>query len=533
MPNVANMVSWKRRVEQQVMEIPGVVALSVTKDAIKISIDPARDPDAREQLKHAISQLPNDIPVKIVNETVETGGVRVVERGDKFRPMQGGVAIGHEGPEDNEGGRGSSGLPMNDGTNNWILTAAHLFDTCLDPELDEQVGQPNWYREPYIGTVRKKQPITQSDGNLTTGDFAAIKLNSDVTGLTDKIYGLDGKVTGDHVVPELGQTVTKSGITTGISSGEVTEIDVIIKPMNLDCNTRISSLYVAECKVDSGDSGGSVVVQDGNDLHPAGIVSAKGLKPDGTVKMYFTPAHIPAENLGLSWQSVDTQPEPEPEPEPNKKPSAVMDISPQNPTENDVVTFDGTRSSDPDGEIVSYEWGISNLTRSGPTYKTGLSAGEWDISLTVTDNDGASATATTTLTVTEADSGDSGGDSGGDTGNQDPQPEFNYTPSQPVVGEPVVLDASPSSDPDGTIEQYEWDFGDTGTYEKSGKVVEHVFQSPGEHDVNLRVVDNEGRGRILLGDVNVSERRAGGGGGVGNAAVLLVAGYALTQSDLF
>ena len=53
----------------------------------------------------------------------------------------------------------------------------------------------------------------------------------------------------------------------------------------------------------------------------------------------------------------------------------------------------------------------------------------------------------------------------------------------------VTFDGSGSSDPDGTIESYEWDFGD-GSEPGTGESVIHIYTSPGTYVVELTVVDD-------------------------------------------
>ena len=71
-----------------------------------------------------------------------------------------------------------------------------------------------------------------------------------------------------------------------------------------------------------------------------------------------------------------------------------------------------------------------------------------------------------------------------------PRASFTYSPETPESGEHVIFDGSSSSDPDGEIVSYEWDFGDGST--DSGSIVSHVFTTPGTYTVNLTVTDNDG-----------------------------------------
>jgi PKD repeat protein len=57
-----------------------------------------------------------------------------------------------------------------------------------------------------------------------------------------------------------------------------------------------------------------------------------------------------------------------------------------------------------------------------------------------------------------------------------------------MVYEPVTFNASTSSDPDGTVVDFTWDFGDG--VKGSGAVVRHAFATPGGYHVTLDIMDN-------------------------------------------
>jgi hypothetical protein len=64
-----------------------------------------------------------------------------------------------------------------------------------------------------------------------------------------------------------------------------------------------------------------------------------------------------------------------------------------------TVTLDGSASLDPDGSIVSYSWVTGATTLTGPNPSHDFPVGTHVVTLTVTDNGGASATDTVTITV--------------------------------------------------------------------------------------------------------------------------------------
>jgi len=74
--------------------------------------------------------------------------------------------------------------------------------------------------------------------------------------------------------------------------------------------------------------------------------------------------------------------------------------------------------------------------------------------------------------------------------NQPPVAAFAHHPFEPETGEAITFDASDSEDPDGTLDQYWWDFGD-GTL-ASGESAAHAFAEPGDHAVTLIVSDDDG-----------------------------------------
>jgi len=82
-----------------------------------------------------------------------------------------------------------------------------------------------------------------------------------------------------------------------------------------------------------------------------------------------------------------------------------------------------------------------------------------------------------------------------------PTASFTYSPLDPYVGETVTFDASASYDPDGTIVDYLWDFGDS--FLGHGVVTTHNYATSGTYTVTLTVIDNDGLKSTLTTEVKV------------------------------
>ena len=164
---------------------------------------------------------------------------------------------------------------------------------------------------------------------------------------------------------------------------------------------------------------------------------------------------------------------------PNIAPTAVASASVTSGTLPLSVDFDGTGSSDVDGTIVSYAWNFGNgQSGSGATASTTYSiAGTYDAVLTITDNKGATSSAHTTIVVNKPP-------------NQAPVAQVAATPSTGTAPLLVQFSSAGSSDADGAIASYAWNFGDgqNGT----GPNPSHAYTAAGTYTATLTVTDNEG-----------------------------------------
>ena len=141
------------------------------------------------------------------------------------------------------------------------------------------------------------------------------------------------------------------------------------------------------------------------------------------------------------------------------------------------VEFDGTESSDQDGEIDKYQWEFGDGdTASGktPDHKYDES-GKYTAKLTVTDDSGDKDSDTANVTI--------------GTGNLPPTADAGGS-YQGEVDEKVNFDGGGSKDQDGEIDKYKWQFGDDRS--GSGQTPDHKYDFPGTYTVTLKVTDDDG-----------------------------------------
>jgi YVTN family beta-propeller protein len=75
----------------------------------------------------------------------------------------------------------------------------------------------------------------------------------------------------------------------------------------------------------------------------------------------------------------------------------------------------------------------------------------------------------------------------------DQSPTASFVPTAKVrPGVPATLSGAASSDPDGTVSTFAWQFGDGGAVTEPSSTATHTYAKPGNYPVTLTVTDNEG-----------------------------------------
>ena len=158
-----------------------------------------------------------------------------------------------------------------------------------------------------------------------------------------------------------------------------------------------------------------------------------------------------------------------------------------------TVTFNALESSDSDGDIVAWSWdfGDGSAKKTGDTVEhTFVSVDRnavYVVTLTVTDNDGATDDATQSIEVLAGEDVDGGSYEG---------PIASITANRLIGSSPIAVtfDASNSTiRGGGTIVEYDWDFGDGD--KAIGMTATHTYDAEGtrEFTATLMVWDDLGR----------------------------------------
>ena len=173
----------------------------------------------------------------------------------------------------------------------------------------------------------------------------------------------------------------------------------------------------------------------------------------------------------------------------DQPPSADFRFAPSSPSILDSVQFTDT-SADEDGQIAAWYWEFGDGTTSAERHPTHQYAtkGPFTVTLSVTDDDGLTGDTEKTVVIV----------------NLAPSVVFAWSVAgtgdgsrlavEPRVGQPLRFDASASSDPDGKVFEYAWDWNGHGSYNETTPepLVDHWFDEPGTHEVTLHVTDNDG-----------------------------------------
>jgi len=163
-------------------------------------------------------------------------------------------------------------------------------------------------------------------------------------------------------------------------------------------------------------------------------------------------------------------------------------------TAGQSISFQGSGTDPEDGSLTgaSLQWFSSRdgLIGTGITFsRSDLSLGTHTIRLIATDSEAASDTAVVSIGI-------------GEVPNQSPTASFSFSCSNLTC---TFTDGS--TDPDGTVESWAWQFGDGGTSNEQSP--QHTYGAGGMYDVVLTVTDDGDAMDDVMRQVSVTPQNQG------------------------
>jgi len=159
-------------------------------------------------------------------------------------------------------------------------------------------------------------------------------------------------------------------------------------------------------------------------------------------------------------------------------PVAIATVNTESGSAPLAVTFDGSQSFDPDGGSLSYAWDFGDGTgESGAVVNHSyLSTSTYTASLRVTDTSGLTHSDSVSIQVV--------------TANTPLTANIVVSATSGTTPLTVTFDGSGSTDSEGRLVSYAWNFGDGRTAQ--GSIVQTSFETVGTFQVSLVVTDGSG-----------------------------------------
>ncbi|WP_055392973.1 PKD domain-containing protein [Flagellimonas eckloniae] len=176
---------------------------------------------------------------------------------------------------------------------------------------------------------------------------------------------------------------------------------------------------------------------------------------------------------------------------PNESPIAIASAAPLNGEAPLQVDFNGSASTD-DSAVVSYSWDFKdgNFSNEADPTHTFTSIGTFDVSLTVTDDNGATDSAIISITVQNPQD------------NEAPVAVVSAAPESGNAPLEVSFTGSNSTDDVG-VTSYLWDFGDGNSSTEADPT--HTYTVAGNYTATLTVTDAGGLTAMAAVDITVNE----------------------------
>jgi hypothetical protein len=397
-PGIRKAIEVQNRHKEQLLSLPGVVGVGT-------GIGANGQPIIRVFTKRAgipnIPQKIEEIPVKMKVTGMFVAYTDPTARFD--RPVPIGVSTGH--PDITAG---TIGCRVTDGTNVYALSNNHVYANANNASIGDPALQPGTYDggdypADQIGTLARYKPIDFSVFGSNTIDAAIVLTTPYEVGNATPPDGY-GTPAKDIVNATINLPVKKYGRTTGLTHGQVTEINVTSAVCYDKCShpfraklawfdNQIAIESVSNDAFSMGGDSGSLIVTDDQSKNPVGLLFA-----GSSTTTLANRIDLVLNHFDVSVDDSSTTPSQNHSP--NVSITSPTDGASFNSGES--ISFAGTASDDEDGVLTSsliWRSDLDDEIGTGGSFSAVLSDGLHTITAEVTDNDGAISSASRNVTV--------------------------------------------------------------------------------------------------------------------------------------
>jgi PKD repeat protein len=326
-----------------------------------------------------------------------------------------------------------------------------------------------WFVTPGAGFANGSNHITYQFDPAAQLDVWTVM----ATGLgTPPVAAITGSGNGATVI--LGDSeLTFDGDTRRIHSSTLTDLNSPTNPViGADTTTGLAPLTVAFSGSATADPGESLAYfWDFGDGHTSTAQNPAHTYTEDGIYMVILEVRDDAGGSDRTTRRVFVG---------DREPTARISVSESIVLPGVEITLDGSGSTDPEGDPLTYEWTLGDgRTLTGPVVTASWpTENVFTIELRVTDPAGNVNVARTSVRVE----------------NQPPRARFTADTLGGFVPFTVNFDASESWDPEGEPLVYEWNFRDgTPIVQTTEPFISHEFTTPGSFDVRLTVYDPAGK----------------------------------------
>jgi len=313
------------------------------------------------------------------------------------------VSFDASGSSDSDGSISAYSWEFGDGATATGQTATHSYGSTGDYTVTLTVTDDDGA----TGTASTTVSVSSGSSNAAPDASFTVSPSSPTTGESVSVDAADSSDSDGSIESyswEFGDGTTASGQTATHSYGSTGDYTVTLTVTDDDGATDANSTTVTV----SDDSTGGGVDCSGVSAYDSSATYTGGdqVTYEGSLwtAEWWTSGTAPAESENvwtLEGSCGDSSGGGG-----NEAPVASFTTSPVAPEPGEQVAFDASGSSDPDGDSLSYDWdfGDGNSATGQNVGHTYDSAGDYTVTLTVSDGNGNSATDSTTLSVSSGSS---------------------------------------------------------------------------------------------------------------------------------